>query len=429
MHDFQVALSFAGEQRPLAAAVAERLSATLGRDQVFYDRYHEADLARLDLDIYLQALYHERSRLVVVFLGKDYDRKEWPYVEWRAVRDLIKEKSSERIVLVRVDDAPVPGVFGLDGYLDARRLSPELIADHILVRLRRLEPGPTSGSRAREPAAADGATSESSAAGALRVHVRDWLELDAARLAGDIVSMRGRGEFRPGMRVVFDAPQLRSLQQFVTAQANEGGDDKVSIEQLAWVDRSANALAKVAQVASELVVELYDEFGLKDAISSLHYFTRLNLMRILDSLARRQLGDREALYRGFEAWASDAIGFRQYAHAAYGLPRLVEVTVARHEGATASDLHVITFLPLGRLENAGTGELLRGVWDSASYIPRDVWRNYVIPQAAVWRVQEISSFKPLRQEDAVYETEGVVSNRFVDLEGGDQGSYEVVPKS
>jgi hypothetical protein len=163
---FQVALSFAGEQRPLAAAVADRLSATLGRDQVFYDRYYEADLARLDLDIYLQALYHERSRLVVVILGKDYNREEWPGLEWRAVRDLIKMKSSERIVLVRVDDAPVPGVFGLDGYLDARHLSPELIADHILERLRRLEPSPTPGSGAREPAAADGATSESSASGA-----------------------------------------------------------------------------------------------------------------------------------------------------------------------------------------------------------------------------------------------------------------------
>jgi hypothetical protein len=78
--------------------------------------------------------------------------------------------------------------------------------------------------------------------------------------------MRERAEFRPGMRVLVDAPQLRNLQQFVTAQANEGGDDKVAIEQLVSVDRSANALAQVAEVASELVVDLYDEFGLEDAI-------------------------------------------------------------------------------------------------------------------------------------------------------------------
>jgi hypothetical protein len=76
---------------------------TLGRDQVFYDRYHEADLARLDMDLYLQAIYHDRARLVVVFIGADYERKQWPGLEWRAVRDLIKQQASERIVLVRIE--------------------------------------------------------------------------------------------------------------------------------------------------------------------------------------------------------------------------------------------------------------------------------------------------------------------------------------
>jgi hypothetical protein len=148
---------------------------------------------------------------VVVILGKDYERKEWPGLEWRAVRDLIREKSSERIVLVRVDDAPVAGVFGLDGYLDARRLSPELIADHILERLRTLKAGSTPASRAREPAASRGVTGDPSPGGALRVQVRDWFELNAARLARDIVCMREREEFRPGMRVLFDAPRLVRL--------------------------------------------------------------------------------------------------------------------------------------------------------------------------------------------------------------------------
>ncbi|HVT17234.1 MAG TPA: TIR domain-containing protein [Thermoanaerobaculia bacterium] len=113
MNDFQVALSFASEQRPLVMGVAERLAAALGRDQVFYDRYHEAELARLDLDLYLQEVYHERSRLLVVFLSKDYDRRDWPALEWRAVRDLIKQRARDRIILVRVDDTAVPGVFDL----------------------------------------------------------------------------------------------------------------------------------------------------------------------------------------------------------------------------------------------------------------------------------------------------------------------------
>jgi hypothetical protein len=158
VHDFQVALSFAGEQRPLVAAVAHRLAAALGRDQVFYDDFHQAELARLNLDDYLQTLYHDRSRLVVVFIGKDYGVKEWPGLEWRAIRDLIKSKAFDRIVLVRVDDGPVPGLFSLDGYLDAQRLSPQRIADLIVERLRLLEGLPLSAKRLPAPSAPSGVT-------------------------------------------------------------------------------------------------------------------------------------------------------------------------------------------------------------------------------------------------------------------------------
>ncbi|HEV7505593.1 MAG TPA: TIR domain-containing protein [Thermoanaerobaculia bacterium] len=144
MAAYQIALSFAGEQRPLVSAVAERLASTLGRDKVFYDRFHEAELTRLNLDVYLQEIYHDRSRLVVVFLSEDYEVKEWCVPEWRAIRDLIKSGSSEKIMLIRVDDAAVSGVFGIDGWLDARGKSANEIAHRILERLHRLDasPGP-----------------------------------------------------------------------------------------------------------------------------------------------------------------------------------------------------------------------------------------------------------------------------------------------
>jgi WD40 repeat protein len=150
MNEFQISLSFAGEQRPLVSAVAERLASALGRDQVFYDKYYEAELARPNLDLYLLELYRDRSRLIVVFLGADYERKEWPGLEWRVVRDLIKRKSSERIMLVQVDDGAVLGTLSIDGYLDARGRSAGQIADLILERLRLIGGSPLS--RSRPPA-------------------------------------------------------------------------------------------------------------------------------------------------------------------------------------------------------------------------------------------------------------------------------------
>src|SRR4051794_36052078 len=138
--DYQVSLSYAGEQRPLVAQVAANLAAVLGRERVFFDLYHEADLARLDLDVHLQRIYRERSRLVVAFLGGSYERKGWPgVVEWRAIPDLMLARESDPIMLLRADDGEVSGLLGIDHLVDVRHLDPAKIANLILDRLRGLD--------------------------------------------------------------------------------------------------------------------------------------------------------------------------------------------------------------------------------------------------------------------------------------------------
>jgi hypothetical protein len=112
---FSVALSFPGETRGRVAVIAAHLAATLGRDRVLYDRFHEAEFARPNLDVHLQELYHDHTELLVVLLCRDYARKEWCGLEWRAIRDLIKHRR-EKIMFLRFDDAPVSGVFSIDGY-------------------------------------------------------------------------------------------------------------------------------------------------------------------------------------------------------------------------------------------------------------------------------------------------------------------------
>jgi WD40 repeat protein len=159
MADYEIALSFAGEQRSLVSAVAARLASALGRERVFYDRFHTAELARPNLDLYLQEIYHERSRLVVVFLGADYERKEWPgQVEWRVVRDLIKSKRSERIMFIRADEGAIGGVLEIDGYVDARGRDPGEIANLILERLRGAGPLSRPSREPVKPAATGGVT-------------------------------------------------------------------------------------------------------------------------------------------------------------------------------------------------------------------------------------------------------------------------------
>lgn len=136
---FLVALSFPGDHRQFVASVAEQLSARLGQGRILYDKYYEAEFARPNLDTHLQRLYHDESLLVVVFLCSDYERKEWPGLEWRAIRDLLKRKQDLSIMLVRMDNSDVSGVFSIDGYVSAEGREPVQIADLILQRLDALK--------------------------------------------------------------------------------------------------------------------------------------------------------------------------------------------------------------------------------------------------------------------------------------------------
>lgn len=134
---FAVALSFSGDRRDYVSRVADVLTSALGRERVFYDKYFEAELARPNLDIYLQDIYHNESELIVVFLCAQYELKEWCGLEWRAIRDLIKARKEADVMPMRFDDSQISGMFSMDGYIDLDQRSSEEVARLILRRLAR----------------------------------------------------------------------------------------------------------------------------------------------------------------------------------------------------------------------------------------------------------------------------------------------------
>ena len=144
---FRVGLSFPGEKRDYVRRVAESLTAALGRENILYDEYLEAELARPDLDLYLGALYREDTQLLVPFLCADFQQKKWCHLEWRQIRDLLLELEDERIMPFRFDDALIPGMFSIDGYVMIGDRAPHEVAELILQRLR---------SRASQSCARDG---------------------------------------------------------------------------------------------------------------------------------------------------------------------------------------------------------------------------------------------------------------------------------
>ena len=134
-HQFDVALSFPGESRALVEEIAGALEVRLGSDRYFYDNNYKAQLARPSLDVLLQDIYRNRSKLIVVFIGGDYQRKEWCGIELRAIREIILERGYDRIMFLRLDDGAVDGVFKTDGYVDVQRHSPDEIAHFIQQRV------------------------------------------------------------------------------------------------------------------------------------------------------------------------------------------------------------------------------------------------------------------------------------------------------
>ncbi|CAF1317068.1 unnamed protein product, partial [Adineta steineri] len=143
-HRFDVAFSFPGDIRERVSHIAEKLCKKIntdGQQRVFYDMYHKAELARPNLDLYLQTIYRYKTKLIVVFMCDEYSRREWCGLEARAIRSLMKTYQNSRIMLLSVDGKAIEGVLDIDGYLDIseKKDDDNDVVDAIYTRLIALE--------------------------------------------------------------------------------------------------------------------------------------------------------------------------------------------------------------------------------------------------------------------------------------------------
>lgn len=104
---YDVAISFAGEDRPLAEAIAQGLKAA--RVRVFYDGFEKYDLWGKDLDELLANLY-QQARFSVPLISQHYVNKRWPKHEWKSMRAASLEDERERILPIRLDESEIPAL-------------------------------------------------------------------------------------------------------------------------------------------------------------------------------------------------------------------------------------------------------------------------------------------------------------------------------
>jgi hypothetical protein len=119
-YEYDVALSFAGEDRRHAEELAKILQ-TSGVS-VFYDTFEEARLWGMDLGAHLHQVYSEDARYVVIFASAAYAGKAWTNHERIAAQSrAIREKGSDYILPVRIDDTRIPGLADTCGYVMIER--------------------------------------------------------------------------------------------------------------------------------------------------------------------------------------------------------------------------------------------------------------------------------------------------------------------
>jgi hypothetical protein len=116
---YDVAISFAGEDRREAHFIAERLSKEFN---VFYDEYEKALLWGADLSEELPLRYSQ-SKFVLILHSDEYLKKMWTVLERQAiVSEFLKRRGKNYVLPIRVRgcDKVLPGVSDLTGYVTVK---------------------------------------------------------------------------------------------------------------------------------------------------------------------------------------------------------------------------------------------------------------------------------------------------------------------
>jgi hypothetical protein len=131
--DYDVALSFAGEDRAYVEAVFDAL--TSAGVSVFYDKLEEANLWGSNLYNHLSEVYLKRARFTVMFISHWYAEKRWTNFERESAQAKALTESKEYILPVRFDDTEIPGLPPTIHYVSANERSSKEIAGLILQKL------------------------------------------------------------------------------------------------------------------------------------------------------------------------------------------------------------------------------------------------------------------------------------------------------
>lgn len=133
-HQWDVAISFAGKDRPTAQRLAGLLKG--GGLRVFYDVDHQAAILGSDLLSVLEEVYSEKSKYCILLVSEHYSKSNWAWFESRHALVRAFAQRTPYVLPIRLDDSELKGLPKSIAYLDLRERCIEDVAQTIVHKIR-----------------------------------------------------------------------------------------------------------------------------------------------------------------------------------------------------------------------------------------------------------------------------------------------------
>src|SRR3954465_9279277 len=131
--EYDICLSFAGEDRDYVRKVAQSLRA--GGVRVFFDEYQQAELWGKDLFSHLDDIYRNLAHYCVLFVSRHYAERVWTNHERASAQARAIQENSEYILPARFDATEIPGLRSTIGYIDLNKVAPDILSSLIIKKL------------------------------------------------------------------------------------------------------------------------------------------------------------------------------------------------------------------------------------------------------------------------------------------------------
>lgn len=114
--EYDLAMSFAGEDREIAKKIAEQLK-NRGYE-VFYDEFEKSKMWGKDLYEYLSNVYKTKARYCLILISENYATKAWTKLERKSAQARAFLDDNEYILPLMLEKVEIPGILPTTGYID-----------------------------------------------------------------------------------------------------------------------------------------------------------------------------------------------------------------------------------------------------------------------------------------------------------------------